>query len=164
MRALSPLTLQDATSRYRRRVPIDLSAPCRPWSSASSEGYGTVMVDGEVKYVHRLSYQLHVGPIPRGWEIDHLCHSETVRLGQCGGGTECQHRRCWEPGHLEAVSSRENSMRGNHALFAIARRSVCGKGLHDLTKPENVRSGKDGRRRCGPCAREGLANWRRNNK
>lgn len=144
---------------YERRIPLDLDSPCWPWPGNLNElGYGRVMVDNATKYVHRLSYQLHVGPIPRGWELDHACHSLAVERGLCSGGA-CQHRACWNPAHIEAVSSRENSMRGNHPLFAVARKAVCKRG-HDLTNPANVKTSKDGRRRCRICAVEGLRAWR----
>lgn len=142
--------------QYERRVPLDLSQPCwpAPGGVAADLGYARVMVDGQIKYRHRLAYQLHVGPIPRGWEVDHACHTEAVARGDCAGGA-CVHRACWNPAHLEAVSSRENSLRGNHPLFAVARLSVCKRG-HDLTDPANIRVSKDGRRRCRVCAVEAV--------
>jgi hypothetical protein len=136
------------TGQYQRRVPLDLWQPCWPWrGEITMEGYGRLTIDGAQKYSHRLSYQLHVGPIPRGWEIDHACHDEgcndTERL--------CPHRACWNPAHLQAVSSRENSKRGNHPLHAIARRQQCARG-HDLRVDANVQTRRDGRRRCRICA------------
>lgn len=133
-----------------RRVPLDLTVPCKLWAGDSANGYGRLVVDGQEKYVHRLAYQLHVGPIPRGWEIDHVCHSEAVALGTCDGG-QCEHRLCWESAHLEIVTSAENSRRGNHPMFAIARSDTCGRG-HDLTDEANVYTRADGRRRCRVCS------------
>jgi hypothetical protein len=117
------------------------------------------MVDSQLKYAHRLSYQLHVGPIPRGWEVDHVCHTDAVERDECGGGA-CEHRACWNPAHLETVSSAENSRRGNHPLFAVARRATCTRG-HDLTDPKNVYVRPDGRRRCRVCQVEGNRERRR---
>jgi hypothetical protein len=136
---------------YERRIPLDLSQPCWPWPGPPlAHGYARVMIDGDSKYAHRLVYQLHVGPIPRGWELDHACHSAAVEAGECFGGA-CAHRACWNPAHIEAVTSLENSLRGNHPLFAVARRQVCLAGLHDLNNPANVFTRKDGHRRCRPC-------------
>jgi hypothetical protein len=65
----------------------------------------------------------------------------------------CRNRACCNPAHLEAVSSRENSLRGNHPLFTTHRERRCRKG-HDLSVEGNVRQSKDGRTRCRVCAAE----------
>ncbi len=111
---------------------------CWIWSGAlSSEGYGILNIDGERKYAHRMTYQLFVGPIHHWQELDHLCRD----------------RRCCNPAHLEAVSSYENSKRGNHPLFTVHRKQQCRKG-HDLTNPENRHQRNDGRYRCKICSAE----------
>lgn len=147
------------TVQGQRRIPLDLTVPCKPWDGwVTADGYGRVTVDGDQKYVHRLTYQLHVGPIPRGWEVDHVCHSAAIHAGECGPGP-CAHRACFEPAHLEAVTSRENSERGGHQLFAIARSDFCGRG-HDMTDPSNVYERSDGKRRCKPCTLRQQKEWR----
>lgn len=55
-------------------------------------GYGMI---GQ-QYAHRLSYETHVGPIPEGLEIDHLCRN----------------RACINFRHLEPVTHSENALRG----------------------------------------------------
>lgn len=57
---------------------------------------------------HRYAYELVVGPVPAGLDLDHLCHSRDL---DCPGGA-CLHRRCVNPAHLEPVSRRENLARG----------------------------------------------------
>src|SRR5687768_6855547 len=52
--------------------------PCWVWQRAkASNGYGTVVVDGEQGRVwrraHRHFYEQRVGPIPDGHQLDHLC-------------------------------------------------------------------------------------------
>jgi hypothetical protein len=56
-------------------------------------GYGRVTVPGRTAVrVHRLAYELLVGPIAAGFELDHTCR------------TRC----CANPAHLEAVAHRTN--------------------------------------------------------
>jgi hypothetical protein len=100
----------DAALTADRRTPVDRSAPCRIWSgSCNDDGYGHLVIDGQRKYAHRVSYQLHVGPIRRDHQIDHLCRVPA----------------CYEPAHLEAVTNREKhdarqpSARGQESADAL---------------------------------------------
>lgn len=109
---------------------------CWVWNGTKHEdGYGIVSISGKREYVHRIMYQVFIGPVNNNRELDHLCRNPS----------------CCNPSHLEAVSSRENSLRGNHPLFVVHRERRCHKG-HDLTVPENVRMSADGRIRCRLCA------------
>lgn len=59
-------------------------------------GYAQLGIGGRLHYVHRLSYETFVGPIPEGMQIDHLC----------------RRRSCFNPAHLEPVTCGENIRRG----------------------------------------------------
>ena len=73
-----------------------LGSGCWLWTGKPAKnGYGVISVNNTDRYAHRLSYELHIGPIPDGLTIDHLC---MVRL-------------CVNPEHLEPVTRSENTRR-----------------------------------------------------
>jgi HNH endonuclease len=77
---------------------------CWVWHGAicKKTGYGKVGLgrrsDG-VGLVHRVVYELLVGPVPDGLDLDHLCRN----------------RACCNPDHLEPVTRKVNVARGLHA-------------------------------------------------
>jgi hypothetical protein len=78
-------------------VRPDLGA-CWMWTArVDRDGYGTFTDDeGRTRQAHRIAYELQIGPIPPGLEIDHLCAV----------------RACMRGSHLEAVTHAENLRRG----------------------------------------------------
>lgn len=58
-------------------------------------GYPNIQIDGSSKGVHRIMYTEHIGAIPDGLTIDHLCRVTS----------------CINPIHLEAVTKGENTLR-----------------------------------------------------
>lgn len=84
--------------------------PCWVWTGLITEhGYASMSIRNRHTAMHRFSYELNVGPIPDGLQIDHLCHPGD---GTCTPAT-CRHRRCVNPAHLEPVTNRENTIRGD---------------------------------------------------
>lgn len=84
-----------------RSIPIPVTG-CLIWlGSDSGNGYGKIRVKGKSKMAHRVMYEITVGPIPDGKILDHKC--------RC--------RLCIEPNHLEPVTHRVNTLRGEAVLF-----------------------------------------------
>ena len=93
--------------------------------------------------VHRFVYERLVGKIPEGLQIDHLCRV----------------RHCANPAHMEAVTQRENILRGMSPAAENARKTHCPQG-HPY-EGENLFTYNQGRfRRCRACDRERGRQWR----
>jgi hypothetical protein len=107
---------------------------CWIWlRSVDTSGYGRLFIDKKQVSAHRTAYEVYIGPIPEGKEIDHLCRV----------------RCCINPVHLEPVTDRENALRGNGGMFQ-ASKTHCPQG-HPLIAG-NLRAGP--RRACLTCHRE----------
>lgn len=113
----------------------------------TNRGYGQISVDGTQKLAHRAIYELTVGPIPDGMDLDHTCHNRDV---SCMGGVDCIHRRCINVDHLEPVTGAENTRRGK-GWAVNGLKTHCPQG-HPYDR-ENTYV-YDGRRYCRACNRQ----------
>lgn len=95
-----PERLWDKVSRSR--------TGCWVWGGfVDRDGYGKFWWTGQKWYAHRAFYTALVGEIPHGLVIDH----------------QCRVRNCVNPYHLEPVTSRENTRRGDHTGCGAPRRA-----------------------------------------
>lgn len=80
---------------YRHVDMTDPRSDCWKWTARLINGYGTFTTVGRPVMAHRASYMLHVGDIPTGHDVDHLCNV----------------RHCVNPDHLEPTTRAENQRR-----------------------------------------------------
>lgn len=126
----------NAEARFWAKV--DIGEGCWIWlANKTADGYGLFhrsVEDGRSLFAHRYSYVLHFGPIPEGFQIDHLCRVPS----------------CVRPDHLEAVTARENTLRGFGPTAMNARKAFCKHG-HPFDATNTYVTNK-GRRICRICA------------
>jgi hypothetical protein len=117
--------------------------PCWVWIPTKiDDGYGVFRINNKYIGAHRASYELMIGPIPEGLELDHLCRV----------------RRCVNPSHLEPVTHKENTLRGEGPSAVHARKTHCIHG-HELAG-ENLYLSPKGTRYCRTCKEMSRDKWR----
>jgi hypothetical protein len=131
--------LKSLPQRMTGKYYIDETTGCWLWTGAlTGSGYARMNHHGKHVTAHRAMYELVVGPVPKGLDLDHLCRM----------------RRCINPAHLEPVTRAENLRRGIQAGVNVinAAKTHCLRG-HPLSG-DNVRLETTGSRRCRTCERK----------
>ena len=126
--------------RILAKFYVDLETGCWIWTSTLThkdprKAYGAVWVEGGQKRAHRVLYELVVGPIPAGLQIDHLCRVQI----------------CVNPSHLESVTGYVNTHRGIGPAAINAKKTICVNGHAFDEKNTHYRVDRPGHRQCKEC-------------
>lgn len=141
---LSPGRGKPARERFWLYVTRGTDDECWNWKGGKKrDGYGNFSDDTHrTLLAHRFAYEMIIGPIPDGLQLDHLCRN----------------RSCVNPAHLEPVTNRENVLRGVSPPAMLAARTHCNNGHpFDL---ENTYFRTTGGRRCKVCRETYRKAWR----
>lgn len=97
----------------------DPATRCQVWGSCvGGNGYGHIWLQGKAVPVHRVAYELWVGPLTVEDQVDHI--------------DLCRNPLCINPAHLEAVTGEENTrrmlvaIRESKRLADLGQRQQCG--------------------------------------
>lgn len=95
--------------RFWNRI-IGKPDDCLIWQGyLNQDGYGRLRWKGKLILAHVLAYNLEVGEVPEGLELDHKCRA----------------RACVNVEHLEPVTHKENMVRG---ISRNAKKTHCKNG------------------------------------
>lgn len=127
--SFGPQTAPDLEAFPERFVAkITAEGGCWRWDGTkNAQGYGQIYEPAikHMVYAHRFAYEFVHGPIPDGLQIDHLCRNPS----------------CANPSHLEAVSSRENTLRGRAVTAINAAKTHCPRGA-SLRRGEHLHTSR----------------------
>ena len=132
-----------------RVIPVPESG-CWIWEGYTEpDGYGRVILDTVRYHVHKFVWEHFNGPVPPKLQLDHLCRV----------------RCCANPSHLEVVTGRVNSLRGESPAAHNARKTHCLRG-HEFTQENTYlfKSKSGYGRLCRQCGREHALKYSRENK
>ena len=128
--------------RIEAKISPEPNSGCWLWTAQTIwGGYGRVRWKKRKMLAHVACYEILVGEIPEGLELDHACRV----------------RCCVNPEHLEPVTHRVNTLRGEGVAGKNARKTHCPQG-HEYTV-ENTQVWKT-YRYCRICHAQHCRNYR----
>lgn len=140
------------TARFMRNTKV--VGECLLWTGPGfPNGYGKFRrgPGRRERPAHKVAWENYTNTwVPDGMQVGHVCHDEALARGECDGGSDCPHRRCVNPLHLEPQTPSENTRLAN---LANRRKTHCPKG-HPYDEENTLTRPNDTRRWCRTCESE----------
>lgn len=105
---------RNTAANFDRHYQPEPNSGCWLWTlgSGKKSRYGKIKWKGKTLLAHRVSYAIHVGPIPDGLTIDHTCKNTF----------------CVNPAHMEVVTQGVNGTRSENVSTINRRKTACPEG------------------------------------
>lgn len=123
-------TTKTLADRFSTKYIIDQVSGCWNWTASKHLGYGQIGAGrrpSKPLFAHRVSFELHKGPIPADLVVDHMCRN----------------RACVNPDHLRLLTRGDNVLCGDTLSAANAAKMECINGhafdVHGKTNADGVR-------------------------
>lgn len=140
MRSKRPKLVPDWHDKVRLFEHVSIIDGCWVIHNIEKNGYGKISLCGKKIWAHRASYEMYRGPIPKGFDLDHLCRNPA----------------CVNPEHLEIVTRQQNVNRGNGRRKVFCKRGHLMFGANLYMRPD-----RSGHRECLACIRyRTVRNWK----
>jgi hypothetical protein len=138
--------IADLPERLQAKISGCGVSGCWLWSPVRKDGYALAYWEGRRPLAHRLVWELLIGPIEPGLQLDHV------------RDRGCINRNCVNPAHLEPVTPLTNTRRslGNNS------KTHCPKG-HPYDDENTLNSKARWHRQCRRCTYKKNAQWETRN-
>lgn len=122
-------SIETMEQRFKKKYLINEHTDCWEWTAAINNiGYGMFRFNNNgMRTAHRVSYELHKGPIPEGQVV---CHT-------------CDNPKCVNPDHLWTGTMKDNmrdmASKGRHARYMLGKKHKLATCKHcGETRPVNM--------------------------
>ena len=92
---------------------VNKTESCWIWLGGTKRGYGKILTGKKQSRAHRVSFEIHKGPILEGLVIDHICRNKL----------------CVNPDHLRQVTIAQNTIENSNSTGALNKyKTHCVRG------------------------------------